>query len=297
MEAHTYSRVAVLLDGTQTSEVILQFVPSLVRSAGFEHIVLLRVVEDPSARGRTTVEAYLRERAERLRHEWPAALGEAPDIAADAAPVRGGDAARTAGAYVAEKKVDAVMLSTLGWSGPDWWSAGSADERVIKESRVPVFVSRIAGGRHPRPGIVRRVLVTLDGSAVAEEALPFAGRLAESAGASLHLLHVVEDGGRQSHPHGASPFAGGAGQDAEGYLKAVAARLHARGAAVSTSVRRGRPGPQIAEAAQADGADLVIMCSHGHTGRGGGAFGGVADRVLHACHVPVLVVPASHHDG
>jgi len=295
MEAHTYSRVAVLLDGTQTSEVILQFVPSLVCSAGFQHVALARVLEDTASRA--AVGTYLRERAERLRHEWPAGLCAMPQVEVEAVPIRGNDVPRTAGAYVAEKRVDALMLSTLGWSGPDWWSAGSADEHIIKESRVPVFVFRIVGGRRPRPGIVRRALVTLDGSALAEEAVPFAERLAKTAGASLHLLHVAEDGGRQSHPHGAAPFAGGAGQRAEVYLKAVAARLHAKGATVSTSVRRGKPGPQIAEAVQADGADLVIICSHGHTGRGGGAFGGVADRVLHSCHVPVLVIPASHPEG
>ena len=67
---------------------------------------------------------------------------------------------------------------------------------------------------------------------------------------------------------------------------------------VKTEVLLGNPAEQIIAFAKEKGADLIVMATHGRSGISRwaysiGAFGGVADKVLRASSVPVLVVRAS----
>lgn len=139
-----------------------------------------------------------------------------------------------------------------------------------------------------------RVLVPLDGSELAEAILPFAERVAGPGDAEVLLLRVVE-------PLSAAEVlaAGGVGgmdallsreAEARRYLTAVARRLGDKGIRVRTEVRLGAPAAEIASAAAAWGADLVAMTTHGRSGLGRALFGSVAQAVLGAASVPVLMI-------
>ncbi len=144
-----------------------------------------------------------------------------------------------------------------------------------------------------------RILVPLDGSHLAEAAVPIAERLAEACGAEITLLHVIEKAAPSSihgEPHLARE------EDAEAYLTALAQELTARGATVDHHVHEvpvGDVARSIAGHADEQGSDLVVVCTHGGGDLRRGLFGSIAQRVLQMCRRPVLLVrtqraPAVH---
>jgi nucleotide-binding universal stress UspA family protein len=136
----------------------------------------------------------------------------------------------------------------------------------------------------------KRVLVPLDGSRLAEAALPFAVDLARDADASLVLLRVVE--AATSEP---SSVRLDATREAERYLDDVAGRAHAEGARqVIRSLWGGSPGHAIVAAAEHHGVDIIVMTTHGRTGLQRECFGSVAESVLRGASRPVLVVRSDH---
>jgi nucleotide-binding universal stress UspA family protein len=137
---------------------------------------------------------------------------------------------------------------------------------------------------------VGKILVPLDGSALAEAALPKAVELAkESPTASVLLVRAAE----ASMLAGRDPIEAQVVvvHEAEEYLEAVAAQLRAEGVKdVSTSVWYGPPAPAVVEAAQVAKPDMIIMSTHGRSGLGRLFLGSVAETVLRATHTPILLL-------
>lgn len=147
----------------------------------------------------------------------------------------------------------------------------------------------------------RRMLVPLDGSEVAETILPFAEQVAGPLDAEVVLLRVIEP----LSPVELVATAGVVAPDAftlrdieaEKYLSEIQRRLSKKGLRVRTRVALGgTPSEEILAAVQATNADLIAMTTHGRSGLGRALFGSVAESVLRASAVPVLVVrmPATH---
>jgi nucleotide-binding universal stress UspA family protein len=127
------------------------------------------------------------------------------------------------------------------------------------------------------------ILVPLDGSPLAEQALPYTERLAQASGACLVLVRASRP------PVGADDS--DSLSDADDYLKRVTGALRARGLPVERSHRLGLAAHEIlAEAAESQ-ADLIVMGTHGRSGPGRVLYGSVADEVLRHAEVPVLLVP------
>ncbi|MGH7306016.1 MAG: universal stress protein [Candidatus Rokuibacteriota bacterium] len=138
---------------------------------------------------------------------------------------------------------------------------------------------------------LRKILVPLDGSVLAEAALPRAVDLAESEGATISLLRAAEASGRL----GADPVEAQvtAVREAEEYLAGVVRRLAERGATrVETHVWYGPPAAAITEAAAVQKADMIVMGTHGRSGLGRLVLGSVAESVLRGTTIPILVVRA-----
>jgi nucleotide-binding universal stress UspA family protein len=127
----------------------------------------------------------------------------------------------------------------------------------------------------------RRTLVPLDGSPLAEHALPHAIALARATGGGLHLVRVT--GARRASAGDLSPE--------EGYLAGVARRVRDAGIGATIALRAGDAVDEIVAEA-ADGADLIAMATHGRGGLGRVLFGSVAAAVLSRSTVPVLLVRA-----
>lgn len=144
---------------------------------------------------------------------------------------------------------------------------------------------------HPRPAgraTFGRVLVPLDGTPLAERAIPFAEAIAEATGARLVLLRVVAKGDR----HSGRPALAAAGD----YLEAIAGRLRGRGLLVATTVRRGERADAIVAEVRRRAIDLVVIVTHGRGLLGRGAGGSVAEWLLEHLTVPILLVRAWHDE-
>jgi nucleotide-binding universal stress UspA family protein len=140
-----------------------------------------------------------------------------------------------------------------------------------------------------------RMLVPLDGSPRAEQALPVAARLAHAAGGSVVLVQVVSPptdfgGGLAPAPLLTEQVIEDDLAAATDYLKMVACSLTFEGIDTTTEVLFGSPAHHLLATAEARAADLIVLCSHGRTGFTRWVLGSVAHQLVHHSPVPVLVL-------
>jgi nucleotide-binding universal stress UspA family protein len=146
-----------------------------------------------------------------------------------------------------------------------------------------------------------RILVPLDGSPLAEEALPHAIRAAQCGEtAEITLLQVVST---VSLAAAADPIAVSgteaavamhATEEAEKealiYLQEVAARPELEGIPVRVSVVRGSAAREIVQFALENSTELIAMSTNGRSGLGTLIMGSVADQVVRESGLPILLI-------
>ena len=144
----------------------------------------------------------------------------------------------------------------------------------------------------------KRVLLPLDGSAVAEEALPHAVAQAERFGAELILLRVVEP----------FPYVRGLSHAnlvqireqtqewAREYLDGLAKIPRQQGISVQKATVEGQANAAILQFAEANQVDLIVICTRGRSGVSRWLMGSVADRVVRGASIPVLLVRAAQEE-
>ena len=137
-----------------------------------------------------------------------------------------------------------------------------------------------------------RILLPLDGSALAEKALPHAIAQAERFQAELILLKVLE---LLPKDRRLSSSIVKATYDltetlAREYLAQVALNVQKHKIPVQAITVEGRPHAEIVQYAETNAVDLIVMSTHGYSGFGRWLMGSVADRVARGASVPVLLV-------
>jgi nucleotide-binding universal stress UspA family protein len=133
----------------------------------------------------------------------------------------------------------------------------------------------------------RTILVPLDGSALAERALPYAVRLASASGARVALVQVVPVVTSFAYEWAPQPELDL--EEAQAYLEAVANGLESR-VPVATRAVYGDTHHAIREAATTYTADAIVMATHGRTGLNHLVNGSVAEAVLSDSPIPVFLV-------
>jgi nucleotide-binding universal stress UspA family protein len=138
--------------------------------------------------------------------------------------------------------------------------------------------------------MLTHLLVPLDGSRLAEAALPATAALVARLSGRVTLLHVVERNPPRA-VHGERHL--GEPAEARAYLDEVARRAFPAGAAVAVHVHEGAPNDVVqsivAHAAEF-APDLIVMCTHGRGGLGRVLFGSIAQQVIAKGSTPVLLV-------
>jgi len=141
---------------------------------------------------------------------------------------------------------------------------------------------------------ITRILVPVDFSAHSEHAIRYAATLAGQVGASVELLHVVEEFTYGAFSEVYVPNMPDMMQeminDASTRLASLKTSLFPHGADVETAVFAGRPAATIVERANAGGFDLILMGTHGRTGLSHLFMGSVAERVVRTSRCPVLTL-------
>ncbi len=141
----------------------------------------------------------------------------------------------------------------------------------------------------------QRILVPLDGSSRAEQALPIAGRIAQASNGVLVLLRVASFPiDVISYPAGetgaTSSIAEDVFEEAKAYLNTVKSVSYLSGIHVEKEVALGHAAQRILSVVETNAIDLVVMCSHGRTGAKRWLIGSVAEKVAHHTPVPVLIL-------
>ena len=187
----------------------------------------------------------------------------------------------------------ALVVGTRGLTGLRHLLLGSTTERVIHGARCPVLtVHPEDRGRH-RP--LRTILVPTDFSKDADLAIATAHRLLApiAQDARLILLHAfnlpIEYTAYGPIPTSVN-YLKDTGLEAERRLYEMARRLQREGLTVETAAREGDPAHVIAAEAEARGADLVAMGTHGHGRLRYLLMGSTAERAIQHAPCPVMTI-------
>ncbi|HEX6052968.1 MAG TPA: universal stress protein [Gemmatimonadaceae bacterium] len=297
-----YRSILVPLDGSTLAESALTTAVTLAERMGAElHLVHAHrptVVEELAVYGvtgvaaRSTAEHYMQGTVDRLR------AASAVEVSAD---VIDGTAAEAIVAHAASVGSDLIVMASHGRTGASRFWLGSVADGVMRSASVPVLMVRGGSGNASgtATSLFSRLLVPLDGSAFAEQALPHAIALAKLSAADVHLLRVEEPA--ESLRTSVWALAPQEPDDlpdrlrrASDDLQTVVERFASEWAPAkpTAEARAGRGvGDTITAVAAERGTDLIAMTTHGR-GASRMILGSVADKVVRGTQCSVLLVRA-----
>jgi nucleotide-binding universal stress UspA family protein len=195
-----------------------------------------------------------------------------------------------------------IVMATHGYSGLQRWALGSVADKVVQATTAPVMIVRGKQGPPAADVAIKRLLVPLDGSALARQALPQAVELAVLARAEMVLLNVVVP------PLATAPELMTSYERFDDVLPAIrerlmdelgdlATRLDQQQVTVTPVAAEGFVAETIVDEAAHRGVDLIVMATHGYSGVRRWALGSVADKVLHTTTAPLLLVHVQERPG
>jgi nucleotide-binding universal stress UspA family protein len=305
-EIRPLTSILVPLDGSDVSREALPY------AAAFhvDRLMLLRVLggEAPEEGGGPLdlFMSWRHERIEQAEADLHLLVGDNADSAGSVeCEVRYGDAAEEI--IAASADFDLVAMTSRGRGTVGRGVFGSVADRVVRYGTQPTLVTRV-DDTPITEAFPTRVMVPLDGSTLAERALPLATRAAAMLDTSLHLVRVVgmdeilatvrrhrrDEPFDPAHYPDADPYEvarEATEREATGYLEAVAGRLRDAGYEVTTEMRGGTPTFELAWAAGSD--DLVVMTSRGQGGYKRWRIGSVAEKLIRESEAPVVIVPVA----
>ena len=293
--------IVVLLDGSELAEHVLPHVEELVRDRDVRvHLLSVGPVPRGPAPPAPGGGEGRRSRIERDLKTYlnSVALRLGPIASEVRVSVRLGLPADEILGYVSDVAADFVAMSTHGWSGLSQWAFGTVADRVLQGATCPVLVVRAGAARSAIPN--QRILVPLDGSALAEQIVPHVEQIIRPNQTQVFLLSVMMSGLgdravslMRSSPPGLwfpTNMRHLTEVQLQSYLRSVALALRDRGAVVQIAVRHGSPASEILAYATQIQADLIGMTSHGLSGLSHWVYGGVARKVVQGAHRHVLLV-------
>ncbi|MBI4886302.1 MAG: universal stress protein [Acidobacteria bacterium] len=287
-----FTRILVPTDFSAPSDGALEHARGLAAAFGgmvhllhvLPNVFLRPVVDDP--RGlETAAEEQLEERLtadERRRFLVLVALARSDEPADEI--VR----------YARMHDMDAIVMGTHGRSGMSHALMGSIAEKVMRTAPCPVLTARAAGSGAGRG--FKHVLVPTDFSEHSDAALDCARHVAARFGASLHLLHVLDDrvisgsAGSELVVAESSEVRAARATDVEERLADRLDEGDRITLRATTGVLFGAPAPSIASYAAGYGFDLIVMGTHGRTGLAHLLMGSVAEHVVRSATCPVITV-------
>lgn len=287
-------RILVALDGSPLAEQALPAAAGLARKTG-ARIVLLTAIAPVERWTESGTPVWEREE-DALAHGYLDSIARPlRDNRTDVVTrVVWGRPANVICQTAEEENADLVLMTTHGRTGVRRYLIGSVADNVLRTIDRPLLLLHAQDGA-PAELHVRRVLVPLDGSPLAESAIPFARKFAQATGASVILVRVVVPPaflyGPQVVP---ATFAVLDDMEAEaaGYLDDIKTRFTSEGIKVTTHVETGFPTETIATAAERFASDVIALATHGRTGAARSLLGSVADGVVRGSGRPCLVIPA-----
>jgi len=301
----SFRSILVPLDGSSFAEQAVPLAARIAQGAGSKlRLTLVHRLPsapiDPAAAKlfmsielatRKSERSYLRAIQSRLR-DGGTRLASAVTLTGKAGPALA--------QYVQEMGIDLVVMSTHGRGGVRRAWLGSVADYLIRTLEVPVVLVRPREGEPgaARPAASGQILVALDGSPLAEEALHPAVALARAWNAELALLQVVRPVLLSADPSLPLPLPSAFDEDlttmwrtqAQDYLDDIVEKLHEQGIRATGAASLGwYAADSILEAARPERVAAIVIATHGRGGLRRLALGSVADKLVRGADVPVLV--------
>ncbi len=310
-----FQRILVPLDGSARAEAAIPVAARIARAA-HGTVILMRCIEPLTPYGpylsgvsgpavsfsttkRDTISAYLTQAAGHT------SLAGMPVITR----ITEGPAADTIITFAESEGADLVVLCAHGTTGYHRWKIGGVAQHVIRHAQCPTLLLNEFAGDQPASAAVDQMdqaqsaLVPLDGSALAEAAIPPAiellSALAPRTG-RLHLLMVVAPYVAKELGISEDEFV----QQTRTYVDRLARQLRSTPTEqlrlnISTSVVVDTDAadrilsiaePQHDGAEREPGYDVIVMATHGRSGMQRWAMGSVTERVVQTTRLPMLIV-------
>jgi nucleotide-binding universal stress UspA family protein len=285
-----FERVLIPLDGSAAARGALSRVERLLREAGSQ-LILLRVVDEPTivvteypglvaqmanpGQAESEAQAYVDGLATELKTSGMRV----------ATRVMTGRAAESILRIAEREQATSIAMATHGRSGVMRWAMGSVAEKVLRTSKLPLCLVRSSDTPpQEEPRDWQHVVVPVDGSPLALQAVPTAAQLAKLLDLRVTVVHFVSDyAGKAAMPVG------------QQYLEQARVAFAAHEVDVELDLRRGDPAAGLVDYGLMDvrpenRADVVCMCSHGRSGVRRAVYGSVTEKLLRHAVVPLLVV-------
>lgn len=286
-----WKKILVPLDGSDLAELALPYAIELANAFKSE-LVLLYVSEPAESHYRRMHQLYIEEVAQRVKQQ---VRKVSPVL------VTGKPADEITG-YAEKNGIELVIITSHGRSGIMSWATGSIASKLLQSINLPVLLVRAAKPkRKAQPKtLLNRILLPLDGSEAGEAAVSYVGEMMSRLEAEVILFGVVSSGQHIRSVGGLDYISYPEEQLAmfkkqvEDYLNQVHRRLKRRKGSVKVSLQvgAGDVGQEIIRFAQEKRVSLIAISSHGHSGIERWVFGSIANKVVQASKLPVLLIKA-----
>lgn len=290
-----FDRILFPTDGSDGAKIALEHVIDVART----HDATIHVlnVADTTVHSATRVTGEVVDALESQGEEVVAA-------AADAAAERGvstvtevlqGGVPETISSYADKYGIDLVVMPTRGRTGLSRLLLGSATERVLRSSSIPVLTINPDADQFRYP--YKNVLVPTDGSDTADVALEAGVELATIHDAGVHVLSVVDvtslgiDVHSEVQVNVLEERAETVIEEATGYASEQSVESVEGVVEYGSAVHRA-----IRSYVDEHDVDLVVMGTHGRSGLDRYLLGSVAEKIVRTAPVPVLTVPGHASD-
>lgn len=307
--------MTVVLAPIDGSARALRAVPWAARLAGSGGSVVLVRAIPPEPEYAEAIFAFAGEQdaAARIREEWNAVAQADIDEAAQLLGPSGVTVERlvverepdVAIANAArEREVDMIAMASHGRGALGRVLFGSVADRVARTATVPVLILRVADESDETDTVsVSRILLPLDGSPLAAQAIPVASAIAQTLDVPVLVVRVVDPvtnlpistGTLGPAPAIATDVTDRLWEEAENEARqtvsAAIAQLQGAGVDASGATLHGSPFFAISEVAAPD--DLIVLTSHGRGGVQRWLLGSVAEKLIREAPAPVVLVPTA----
>jgi nucleotide-binding universal stress UspA family protein len=306
-----YQTLLVPLDGSELAEVVFPYAEVLAGRLGME-VILLHISRPVLSNFTAMNKAYIKNAADTVRQgatDMQARAG--PTAAGKAVQVRGelvvGDPPDEILRYADEKSIDLILVASHGKSGVKRWAMGSVADKVLRASRIPVWLVH-AGIPDQTPydkWPKRTLIVPLDGSELAESVIPHVEALTKQDSPErldVVLLRVCEPPAVPTYyspelsemPLNWGQYAqqetARCKQVSTEYLAKIEKRFRDNHITARSEVLVGKATDEVINYANKNPFAVIVMATHGRSGFGRLVYGSVAVSVLVGVDNPVVLI-------
>jgi nucleotide-binding universal stress UspA family protein len=288
-----FTHILVPLDGSKLAEMAL--IPAInITKAMRPKLTLLRVVpqfailaadptlyEEMNRMGEEESLSYLRSIAEEMDASTPVEVagesGQPADVIIN---------------YAESMGVDLILMSSHGRSGISRWVFGSVAEHVMRKAPCSTaIVNARADQTLPEQ---TKVLIPLDGSKLAEQALQPGSSLAMAFGAELHLLRIIPSAHQVLETGSMKSVFDEVEKneliEAEAYLKEKESEISNSHPKIVVEIEKGSTADNIINYAVEHEIGMIVMSSHGRSGFKRLVYGSVAEKVLRGACCTTMII-------